>query len=158
MHEPRDPYADLHPIYKDHPDIDVPRTRTSAAELSDDDLKTVYAWLWDYLCGLKWIDTLPPLDNIGFNDVGKAREQTMVLLETIAHNRAILINDPETTDGGEEGIAWLDYPEYKLVLRLRRLGVSWAKIAEKMDVSTAGLWKRYKRFVDHADEEVTETT
>jgi hypothetical protein len=144
-----DAYADRHPIHQDHPDTDLPRTRTGHEELKDENLKTVYAWLWDYLCGLRWIDTLPSLDTVTMSDMPKAAEQTLELLETIAHNRAILLNDTEDEDK-EDGIAFLDYPEYKLVLRLRRLGVSWAKIAEKMDISTAGLYKRYKPMVDRA--------
>lgn len=113
---------------------------------NDWNLESTYQLLTQYAMTLKFMKELPSLDDVSWLNKDKAAEQTMALLKQMS---MFLKN---LTDAGEAGtsMALLNYPEFKLVLRLRRLGVSWAKIAETIGVPTPGLYKRYKPWVDAA--------
>lgn len=120
--------------------------KTSQAPPKDDD-RTM--WLSAFLICIKELGLeaqdvadLEDLDKLPLSDLAQARATALDSLQGWTTFRLELERDTGN------GVALIDYPELLLVLRLRQLDVSWAKIAQVMNIQPPGLYKRYKAAID----------
>ena len=108
------------------------------------------AWVVDVLQKLMYtvgaIDRMRSLEDVRLGDAGTVASQTLHALQVVTD-----VQRAWSMVRGIEGYGNLsleDFPEFFLVLRLRMLNVSWARIAESMDINPAGVHKRWGKLVD----------
>lgn len=89
------------------------------------------------------IDRLLPLESVTLGEIEAAAAQSLELLRRLGVRHEQLKHQLD-----DYGIDVAHYPEFVLTLRLRKLGVPWARIASVLDINTAGLYKRYREAAD----------